>query len=109
MQPYDEHGVCFATRYKRRARVLQFLGASYGKDWVIKTKTRLAGRYTDWFKATLAATDLANAEAKAGRAVQVLTEKDGSTHLIWTYGKNLYPSALGKLGWSKSRGSYRIP
>ncbi len=65
--------------------MLQFVGVSYGKDWVIKTKTRLAGRYTDWFKATSAAIDLANAEGKVGRAVLVLTEKDGSTpDLIWT-------------------------
>ncbi len=84
--------------------MLQFLGVSYGKDWVIKTKTRLAGRCTDGFKATWAAIDLADAEGKVGRAVQVLTENDGPTpHLIWTlYGptEKIYIHRL----WASSAG-----
>jgi hypothetical protein len=90
--------------------MLQFLVVSHGNDWLVKTKTRLAGRYTDRLKAITAAIDLANAEGKAGRASQVLAEKDGSTpELIWTYGQDLYPSALGKPDSGKSRGSYRMP
>ena len=89
---------------------MQFLVVNHCTDWFVKRKTRSAGRYTDRLKAITAAIDLANAERKAGRAAQVLTEKDGSTpELIWTYGKDLYPSAVGKPDSGKSRGSYRMP
>lgn len=89
--------------------MLQFLVVSHGKDWLVKTKTRSVGQYTDRLKAITAAINLANAEGNAGRTSQVLAEKDGSTpELIWTYGEDLYPEAVGKPESGKSRGSYRL-
>jgi hypothetical protein len=110
MQRNDKRGVDPQPECKRRARMVQFFVVGDGKDWVVKTKTRSAGRYADRLKAISAAIDLANAEGKAGRAAQVLTEKEESTpEIIWTYGEDLYPSAVGKPNSGKSRGSYRMP
>jgi hypothetical protein len=90
--------------------MLQFFFVSHGADEVVKANAQSAGPYTDRLKAITAASDLANAEGRAGRAAQVLAENDGSIpQLIWTYGKELYPSAIGKPDSGTSLGSYRMP
>jgi hypothetical protein len=85
---------------------VQFHVAQNGDEWTVKTETRAVGRYTDRVRAIAAAIDLANAAAKAGRCAEVTETEGPILQTIWSFGKDLFPSSLGKPKNTR-RGTYR--
>jgi hypothetical protein len=88
---------------------VQFHVARNGDEWTVKTETRAVGRYTDRVRAIAAAIDLANAAAKAGRCAEVTETEGPILQTIWSFGKDLFPSSLGKPKDTRTRGTYRMP
>lgn len=71
--------------------VIQCAGA-----WAIKSGNRTFVPLSHLVHAIDAAIDFAGKDGKAGRPAKVLVQREGGTsRIVWTYGRDPYPSAPG--------------